>query len=312
MKRKKVIKMSCLLLAALFMPVYPSAQGQRTANTDYIKRKWIDIAYANQSQAQKLDIYLPEEGDGPYPVILSIHGGAFKSGDKGDGQVNAMLEGLKRGYAVVSVNYRLSGEAIWPAQIQDVKAAIRWIRANSKQYKLNSGKIATWGGSAGGHLSAMAGTSGNVKELEDLSQGNADQSSRVQAVVDWFGPTDFLKMDEQAKESKVANPQVHSIPDSPESQLIGKNLQDAPDLVKAANPETYISKDDPPFFIQHGLNDPLVPYPQSVNFAKKLEQTLGKEKVTLELIPGTGHGGPNFQTKENIDKVFAFLDKYLK
>jgi acetyl esterase/lipase len=312
MKRKKVIKMSCLLLAALFMPVYPSAQGQRTANTDYIKRKWIDIAYANQSQAQKLDIYLPEEGDGPYPVILSIHGGAFKSGDKGDGQVNAMLEGLKRGYAVVSVNYRLSGEAIWPAQIQDVKAAIRWIRANSKQYKLNSGKIATWGGSAGGHLSAMAGTSGNVKELEDLSQGNADQSSRIQAVVDWFGPTDFLKMDEQAKESKVANPQVHSIPDSPESQLIGKNLQDAPDLVKAANPETYISKDDPPFFIQHGLNDPLVPYPQSVNFAKKLEQTLGKEKVTLELIPGTGHGGPNFQTKENIDKVFAFLDKYLK
>ena len=312
MKRKKVIKMSCLLLAALFMPVYPSAQGQRTANTDYIKRKWIDIAYANQSQAQKLDIYLPEEGDGPYPVILSIHGGAFKSGDKGDGQVNAMLEGLKRGYAVVSVNYRLSGEAIWPAQIQDVKAAIRWIRANSKQYKLNSGKIATWGGSAGGHLSAMAGTSGNVKELEDLSQGNADQSSRVQAVVDWFGPTDFLKMDEQAKESKVANPQVHSIPDSPESQLIGKNLQDAPDLVKAANPETYISKDDPPFFIQHGLNDPLVPYPQSVNFSKKLEQTIGKEKVTLELIPGTGHGGPNFQTKENIDKVFAFLDKYLK
>jgi len=312
MKRKKVIKMSCLLLAALLMPVYPSAQGQRTANTDYIKRKWIDIAYANQSQAQKLDIYLPEEGDGPYPVILSIHGGAFKSGDKGDGQVNAMLEGLKRGYAVVSVNYRLSGEAIWPAQIQDVKAAIRWIRANSKQYKLNSGKIASWGGSAGGHLSAMAGTSGNVKELEDLSQGNADQSSRVQAVVDWFGPTDFLKMDEQAKESKVANPQVHSIPDSPESQLIGKNLQDAPDLVKAANPETYISKDDPPFFIQHGLNDPLVPYPQSVNFAKKLEQTLGKEKVTLELIPGTGHGGPNFQTKENIDKVFAFLDKYLK
>ena len=312
MKRKKVIKMYCLLLAALFMTVYPSAQGQRTANTDYIKRKWIDIAYANQSQAQKLDIYLPEEGDGPYPVILSIHGGAFKSGDKGDGQVNAMLEGLKRGYAVVSVNYRLSGEAIWPAQIQDVKAAIRWIRANSKQYKLNSEKIATWGGSAGGHLAAMAGTSGNVKELEDLTQGNADQSSRIQAVVDWFGPTDFLKMDEQAKESKVANPQVHSIPGSPESQLIGKNLQDAPDLVKAANPETYISKDDPPFFIQHGLNDPLVPYPQSVNFSKKLEQTLGKEKVTLELIPGTGHGGPNFQTKENIDKVFAFLDKYLK
>jgi len=246
------------------------------------------------------------------PVILSIHGGAFKSGDKGDGQITPMLEGLKRGYAVVSINYRLSGEAIWPAQINDVKAAVRWVRANAKQYKLNPDKIAAWGGSAGGHLSSMVGTSGNVKELEDLSQGNADQSSRVQAVVDWFGPTDFLKMDEHAKESKVNNPQIHSIPDSPESQLIGKNLADAPELVKSANPETYITKDDPPFFIQHGLVDPLVPYPQSVNFSKKLEQTIGKEKVTLELIPETGHGGPNFQTKENIDKVFAFLDKHLK
>jgi acetyl esterase/lipase len=114
------------------------------------------------------------------------------------------------------------------------------------------------------------------------------------------------------KNSKVANPQVHSVPDSPESQLIGKNLQDAPDLVKAANPETYISKDDPPFFIQHGLNDPLVPYPQSVNFAEKLKQTLGKEKVSIELIPETGHGGPAFQTEQNLNKVFAFLDKSLK
>jgi acetyl esterase/lipase len=298
-----------ILLSALWQP---SMAQLGKANRDFIKRKWLDIAYATQSRAQKLDIYLPDEGDGPFPVILSIHGGAFKGGDKGDGQVNAMLEGLKRGFAVVSINYRLSGEAIWPAQIQDVKAAIRWIRANSKQYKLIPDKIASWGGSAGGHLSAMAGTSGNIKELEDLSQGNADQSSRIQAVVDWFGPTDFLKMDEHAKESKVANPQVHSVPDSPESQLIGKNLKDAPDLVKAANPETYISKDDPPFFIQHGLNDPLVPYLQSVNFAKKLEQTLGKEKVILELIPDTGHGGPAFQTEQNLNKVFAFLDKYLK
>jgi len=301
-----------LILFSLMFSNFTFAQGLPKANTGDIKRKWLDEAYATKSQAQKLDIYIPDYGDGPFPVIFSIHGGAFKSGDKGDGQVVPMLEGLKRGYAVVSINYRLSGEAIWPAQIQDVKAAIRWIRANSKQYKLNSEKIAAWGGSAGGHLSAMAGTSGDVKELEDLWQGNADQSSRVQAVVDWFGPTDFLKMDEHAKESKVANPQVHSVPDSPESQLIGKNLQDAPDRVKSANPETYISKDDPPFLIQHGLNDPLVPYPQSVNFAKKLEQTLGKGKVIIELIPDTGHGGPAFQTEQNLNKVFAFLDKYLK
>jgi acetyl esterase/lipase len=301
-----------LAVAGVIFLSSSSAQGTRKSNTENIKRKWLDVAYATKSPAQKLDIYIPDEGEGPFPVILSIHGGAFKSGDKGDGQVTPMLEGLKRGYAVLSINYRLSGEAIWPAQINDVKAAVRWVRANATQYKLNPEKIGAWGGSAGGHLSAMAGTSGNVKELEDLSQGNADQSSMVQAVVDWFGPTDFLKMDEHAKESKVSNPQVHSIPDSPESQLIGKNLKDAPELVKAANPETYITKDDPPFFIQHGLVDPLVPYLQSGYFAEKLENVIGKEQVTLELLPGSGHGGPAFSTPENLNKVFTFLDKYLK
>jgi acetyl esterase/lipase len=119
-------------------------------------------------------------------------------------------------------------------------------------------------------------------------------------------------MDEQARETKVSNPQVHSIPDSPESELIGRNLEDAPGLVKAANPETYITKDDPPFFIQHGLVDPLVPYLQSVSLAEKLEKVIGKEKVSIELIPGTGHGGSAFSTPENLNKVFTFLDKILK
>jgi acetyl esterase/lipase len=301
--------LTSLILVGIVSSDYVSGQGPRRANTDNIKRKWLDVAYATKSQAQKLDIYIPDEGEGPFPVILSIHGGAFKSGDKGDGQVIPMLEGIKRGYAVVSINYRLSGEAIFPAQIYDVKAAVRWIRANAKQFKLNPEKIAAWGGSAGGHLASMVGTSGNVKELEDLSQGNPNQSSRVQAVVDWFGPTDFLKMDAQLKESKVSNPQIHSIPDSPESELIGKNLVDAPELVKAANPETYITKDDPPFFIQHGLIDHLVPYQQSVNLASKLEQVIGKEKVIIELLPGTDHGGPNYETEQNINKVFAFLNK---
>ena len=107
------------------------------ANTDHIKRKWLDIAYASLSPAQKLDIYLPDEGDGPFPVIVSVHGGAFKFGDKADGQLTPMLEGLKRGYAVVSINYRMSGEALFPKNIHDVKAAIRWVRANAKQYSFN-------------------------------------------------------------------------------------------------------------------------------------------------------------------------------
>src|SRR4030042_686660 len=301
-----------LIMFGIFFSIPAFSQGLRKVNTDQIKRKWLDISYATQSQAQKLDVYLPDEGDGPFPVILSIHGGAFKAGDKGDNQLLPMLEGVKRGYAVVSVNYRLSQEAIFPAQIYDIKAAVRWIRANAKQYKFDPDKITAWGGSAGVHLSALLGTSGDVKELEDLMMGNPDYSSRVQAVVDWFGPTDFLKMDEQLKESMVKNPQVHSVPDSPESELIGKNLTDAPELVRAANPETYITPDDPPFFIQHGQIDHLVPYQQSVNFASKLSAIIGMEEVTRELFPDSGHGGPAFSNEQNLNKIFVFLDRYMK
>ena len=303
---------SLMILSGVLFSTYSFAQGSRKVNTDQIKRKWLDISYSTESQSQKLDVYLPDEGDGPFPVILSIHGGAYRAGDKGDSQVMPMLEGIKRGYAIVSVNYRLSQEAIFPAQIYDIKAAVRWIRANAEQYKFNPDKIAAWGGSAGGHLSALLGTSGDVKELEDLMMGNPDYSSRVQAVIDWFGPTDFLKMDKQLKESMVKNPQIHSVTDSPESELIGKNITEAPELVRAVNPETYISDDDPPFFIQHGKIDNLVPYQQSVNLDSKLSATIGREKVTIELFPDSGHGGPAFSNEQNLSKIFMFLDQYLK
>ncbi len=276
-----------------------------------LKNKFLDIPYGTRSKAQKLDVYFPDHGNGPFPVILSIHGGAFKFGDKRS-EVAPMLEGLKRGYAVVSINYRLSPEAKWPAQIQDCKAAARWIRANAKKYKLNPEKIAAWGASAGGHLSAVLGTSGEVAVLEDLSFGNAKESSRVQAVVDWFGPTNFLNMDEHLKESKVKDPQMHSTPGSPESELLGKNLEEVSELVKQADPGTYVSVDDPPFFIQHGTEDNLVPYQGSVELGRQLGNTLGFDKVTIELFAGTKHGGPAFDTPENLEKIFSFLDRYLK
>jgi acetyl esterase/lipase len=285
--------------------------GIPLAKTDSIKNKRLNISYATVSEAQKLDIYLPETGEGPFPVIVSIHGGAFRMGDKADIQLVPILEGLKRGYAVVSINYRLSGEAIFPAQIQDVKAAIRWIKANAKQYKLNADKLATWGGSAGGHLAAMAGTTGDVKELEDLSQGNEKYSSRVQAVVDWFGPINFNTMDAQFKVSGKGKTD-HDYANSPESELVGKKITEAADLVKRANPATYITKDDPPFFIEHGTVDHLVPTEQSVDFAEELEKVLGKKKVTLQLLEGAGHGTPHFSTMENLNRVFNFLDKLLK
>ena len=276
------------------------------------KNKIADVSYATLSQAQKMDIYLPDSVKNLTPVIINIHGGAFLMGDKADeNTLSMLLPALKRGYAVVSINYRLSGEAKFPSQINDVKAAIRYVRANADKYHFNPNKIAVWGGSAGGHLSALAGTSGDVKELEDLTQGNPEQSSRVEAVVDWFGPIDFLELDPQFKISGKGKPD-HGEADSPESKLLGKKISEVPELVKKINPETYISSDDPPFFIQHGTIDHLIPTQQSVNFSEKLVKVLGKEKVTLYLLQGADHGGPQFDTPENLSLVLDFLDKNLK
>jgi acetyl esterase/lipase len=308
---KKTTTLLVSFVAIMFIACAQPPGGIPIAKTGAIKNKWIDIPYATASAAQKLDVYLPEEGSGPFPVIISIHGGAFRMGDKADIQLTPMLEGLKRGYAVVSINYRLSGEAIFPAQIYDVKAAIRWIRANAATYKLNPGKMAAWGGSAGGHLASMAGTTAGVKELEDLKQGNETNSSSIIAVVDWFGPINFNTMDAQFKISGKGKTD-HDDANSPESELVGKKITEAQNLVKYANPATYITKDDPPFLIQHGTLDPLVPTEQSIEFAKDLEKILGKEKVTIKLLEGAGHGTPQFNSAENLEIVFKFLDKYLK
>lgn len=295
-------------------PEFRLPQVPPPARTDHIKRKYLDIPYASISPAQKLDIYLPDEGEGPFPVIISIHGGAFMGCDKADAQVEPMLQGLKRGYAVVAVNYRLSWEAKFPALVHDVKAAVRWIRANAAQYGFDPKRIAAWGGSAGGYLATMLGVSAGVKELEDLSLGNADQPSDVQAVVAWFPPTNFLKMDEWLAELGLG-PQPgmeHNGANSPESLLMGAQITQIPERVKAANPETYVSPAAPPFFIQHGTADAVVPVQSSIFLAAKLELAIGKERVRLELLDGAGHADPRFEAPENVEKVLDFLDEHLK
>jgi acetyl esterase/lipase len=293
---------------------YAVQETPPAADTRHVKRKYLDIPYAGLSPAQKLDIYLPDEGKGPFPVIMSIHGGAFMCCDKADEQVLPMLEGLKRGYAVVAVNYRLSWEATFPALVHDGKAAVRWIRAHAQHYHLDPDRIAAWGGSAGANLASMLGTSAGVSELEDMSLGNSEQPSHVQVVVAWFGPTDFLKMDEYLTDRGLPpEPGMeHSGPNSPESLLLGQTITEIPDRVRAANPETYISPAAPPFFLQHGTMDPVVPVQMSISFAAKLEQVLGKDHVQLELLEGAEHGDPRFETPENVEKVLDFLDSHVK
>lgn len=271
----------------------------KAADTSQVQRKWIDLPYGRQSPAQKLDIYLPDTGKGPFPVIVAIHGGGFMMGDKADGQLNAPLTGIKRGYAVVSINYRMSGEAIFPAATDDVQAAIRFLRINAGRYQLDTKRFATWGGSAGGNLAAWAGAAGR------------DENDRVQAVIDWFGPIDFLTMDEQFAASGIGRPD-HSAQGSPESRYLGQAINKVPDLVKAANPASHLTTNSPPFFIQHGSKDPLVPTQQSIQFAEAIRRIGGPERVSLEIIEGAGHGGPQFETPQNLEKVFQFLERALK
>jgi acetyl esterase/lipase len=286
--------------------------GPPLMTTSHIQRKWLDIPYANQSPTQKLDIYLPDEGNGPFPLIVSIHGGGFMFGDKADVMNLSMMQGRSRGYAVACINYRMSHEAIWPAQIFDCKAAIRFLRANAFQYKIDPDRIAAWGPSAGGHLCAMLGTSHWVKELEDPSMGNPGVSTRVQVVVDWYGPVgNFIDMDKQFRESGLGRPD-HSKPDSPESRLLGTAITEVPDLVAKASPMTYITPVVPYFLIQHGSIDQSVPLQQSQIFVARLEQVAGKEKVIFEIKRGLCHADPGFETEDNVDHILDFIDEHLK
>jgi acetyl esterase/lipase len=227
-----------------------------------------------------------------------------------------MLKGIGHGFAVVCVNYRLSDEALFPSQIFDCKAAVRFLRAQAATYGLDGSRIAVWGASAGAHLAALLGTSAHVEELEDLSMGNAGFSSGVQAVVTWSGPSEsFLTMDEELDADGLGpgdHSSAHSSADSPESRLLGDQITRIPELVRWASPMTYITPDVPPFLVQHGEVDRTVSVWQSINFASRLAEIAGREKVLLDVLPGVGHhGDPGFETPENLQRVFRFLARHL-
>jgi acetyl esterase/lipase len=279
---------------------------------DSCKRKWLDVPYASLSPKHKLDIYLPEEGDGPFPVLLNIHGGGFAEGDKQSIQnMHNFINGINYGYAVVSVNYRLSDEAIFPAGLQDIKAAIRWLRINHNKYLLDTDRIAACGGSSGGNFAAMVCLTDKITKFDDPQLGDINIPCNVHAAVDWFGPIDFLTMDEQLNESGYG-PGDHGQVNSYESRYLGAKLSDVPLKVALANPMTYIHKNMPPILIQHGRLDSLVPVQQSILFAEKLRKIVSPDKFEFDIIEGAGHGDPLFETKQNIERVFSFLDKHLK
>jgi endo-1,4-beta-xylanase len=263
-----------------------------------------DIAYVeNGHPNQVLDLFLPEQTSAkPLPLMIWIHGGAWLAGSHAG---SPMLDLVGKGYAVASIQYRFSSHAPWPAQAHDCKAAVRFLRAHAEEYNIDPERFAVGGESAGGHLAAFLGASGDVPELEgDL--GNAGVSSRVQAVVDLFGPTDLTLMGQQTIGVSMIQ---HDAPNSPESLLLGGPVQEMHELAKTANPLTYVDKSDPPFLIMHGSNDRLVPPGQSTILAKALIDA-GVE-VTMKTIAGADHGGPQFHSPQSRRMVEDFLSRNL-
>ena len=251
-----------------------------------------DLAYGKHER-NKLDIAVPK-GSGPFPLLVWIHGGGWEGGDKAG--FGAFAGQVARGYAVASINYRYSKHAVFPAQIHDAKAAVRYLRANAKKYNFDPEKFGVGGGSAGGHLAALLGTSGGVKELEGDDKAKPEDS-RVQAVFDLFGPNDLAKLSPAGAPANAV------------TRLLGGDTGETKTLAETGTPQKYITKDDPPFLIMHGDVDKIVPVAQS----KELHAALKEAGVESELIvmKGAGHG-PGVGTPTNIQKMGAFFDKHLK
>jgi acetyl esterase/lipase len=255
-----------------------------------------EVEYAKAGDVSlKLDIAYPKQSpEKPLPLVVFIHGGGWRAGDKSVGYPHLLPFVASGQYVCASINYRLSDVAIWPAQIHDCKAAIRFLKANAGKYHLDPAKVGVWGSSAGGHLVSLLGTSGDVTELEG-ELGPLDQSSRVTCVVDFCGPSDFTRIRGAADAAR------------PVTQLLGGTIDEKPAEAKAASPVTYASKDDPPFLIMHGTADPLVPLQQAEEMYEVLKQA-GVD-ATLVKVDGGGHGfgGPKVH-----ERVAAFFEKCLQ
>lgn len=283
----------------------PAAQHRRrpfTCPEDLVLHR--DIVYGRAGDTDlKLDLLLPRDAAAePRPLIVFVHGGAFRAGDKASA-LPKLVHMTRAGYVCATVNYRLSGTAVFPAQIEDCKCAVRFLRAHAARYGIDPARVGAWGSSAGGHLVTMLGAAGDVAALEGTG-GWQNQSSRVQAVCNWFGPANLLSMATQ--QSRMD----HNGQESPEAQLIGGPVLDHPDKARRASPITYITPDDPPILIMHGTTDPIVPFPQS----EELAAACRNAGLTVEFVPltGAGHGGPQFAAPETMAHVIAFFDRHLK
>ena len=271
------------------------------SNVDYV---------GNNNEHQKMDIYVPPGLSAPAPVIVFVHGGGWLSGGKGPDNVPFFYQCYTRGFICADINYRLSSDSVWPAQIEDCKTAIRFLKTRATSYNIDICRFGIMGESAGAHLSSMVGTTSGVKSLEGSHQGYNSQSSRVQAVVDIYGPTDFLKEDGYYSVSCGSVGMIHEY-NSYETLLLGiDKLHNHTALVNTVNPITYITSDDASFFIIHGENDCTVPAYQSQILESSL-RVAGIPADTLIIAAGQTHGSPYFKDYIRAKLYSDFFIKHL-
>lgn len=262
-----------------------------------------DLDYAGSGDPQqRLDLGVPAGHTNRLPVLVFIHGGAWQGGSRQQGR-GWLAPFVKSGrYAGASVEYRFSQHATWPAQIQDCKAAIRWLRGHADTYGLDPDRIGVWGDSAGGHLVAMLGTAGDVPSLEGTIGAFTGLSSRVSCVVDYYGPSDFMAM------VQVTNAYRHGERDAPVARLLGGLVSERLDAARSASPVTWASADDPPFLIAHGTKDNIVPISQSETLVKALTDAKVAVPPRFIRMIDAGHG---FGSAELNRRITQFFDRCL-
>ena len=277
-------------------------------DSSYIRRKHLDIPYGTLPE-QKLDLYLPDEGDGPWPVIFYVHGGGWMMGTKTLGAVTCVIGALDRGYAVIAPDYRLAPGVTFPEFIFDIKTAVRWARAHAAEYGLDPDRFGMIGDSAGGHITLMIGFTAGHAEYEGEQYGWPGVSSAVQAICDMYGPSD-LSADETGwyRES-----QVKRFP-----SMFGGNMYltafgtDNRNLLKLISPISFVTEDIPPVMIQQGHEDGIVPYQHSKILAEKISAVCGSDRVECHIYEWRNHSDPAFLTEESVRQVVDFFDRRLK